>query len=156
VSGSGSVSPAGAGAIGTLQLSGGLNLAGGSKLQLDLGSGSLGQADLVELSSGALTAGGSGISLSVNPLAGYGTGIYPIIHYGTFSGSLASFNFPPIVGGNFVSLQDDTANHYLELVVNGGLTNEWLLSTGGTWNAAPSNWSLGTVPNSDGATVRLG
>ena len=156
VSGSGTVSPAGAGAIGALQLSGGLTLGSGNTLQLDLGSGSLGQADLLELSSGVLTAAGSGITLSVNPLAGYGTGVYPFIHYGAFSGSLASFNVPPIIGGDFVSLQNDAANHYLEIVVNGGQTNEWLLSTGGTWNAAPSNWSLGTVPNGDGATVRLG
>ncbi len=155
VSGSGTISPAGAGVIGTLNFSGGLALGSGNTLQLDLGSGSLGQADLLELGGGTLNATGAGITLSFNSLSGFGSGVYRLIHYGAFNGSLADFSVPPIVGGDVVSLQIDAVNHYLDLVV-GGQANEWVLATGGTWNASASNWSLGTVPNGNGAAVLLG
>ena len=80
VSLNGTISPAGVGAVGTLNLAGGLTLQSGNAIQLDLGGGSVGQSDLVELSNGTLTAAGPGITLSFNPLAGFGSGVYPLIH----------------------------------------------------------------------------
>jgi autotransporter-associated beta strand protein len=107
------LSVAGAGASGQLVISGTLALAGGSYLNLDLGS--VGASDSIQVS-GAYTTPGSAVLININALSGFGLGTYNLIT-GATGISASSFVINSAPAGNTYVLSASNGTLSLTVVI---------------------------------------
>jgi hypothetical protein len=123
-------------------------------LSFDLGADTA-HSDQIDVNATLNLAGLAGAtSISLTNLGSMQLGIYALIDYGTFNGNLNNL----IVGNapaNFsYRLQDDPANHSIDLVIG-------TPGTPGVWLGGPGNWSdstkwgTGAVPGDSSFHVRI-
>ena len=164
----GSSDPSGQGAInlannsiGTLTLSGGLTIGGGnhgeiSNLSFDLGTTG---ADVIDLGSGALTAGDGGFVVNLSPLStGFShLGTYNLITFGSMSGLLVDSNVTlGTVPGGLYTFQLGFTNNALQLSITGVANPDIAYWTGTysgtTWGANNNSNKTNWASDSTGAT----
>ncbi len=135
----GAISPAGAGTIGTLAVTGNLNLGSGSSLSYDLGAA--GSSDLINVSgtgAGNVTLGGT---LNLSAVTGFTQGgIYTLMNYtGTLGGSLAVGTVPTGYTAKIFTSTPDQVN----LSLSASCTWVQITQTNGESGAPPTP---GTAP----------
>jgi autotransporter-associated beta strand protein len=117
-------------------------------LNWDLAIGSVG--DTVLASSNLTAAGVSTFNFS----GSFGAGLYNLIDYGTFSGTITNFAMNGSApGGLNWLLRDNTESGAIQLLIYAS-ANEWASTTGGDWSTG-TNWT-GGVPNAIGADANFG
>jgi autotransporter-associated beta strand protein len=94
----------------------------------------------------------SGVS-TFNFSGSFGAGLYNLIDYGTFSGTITNFTMNGAApGGLNWLLKDNTDDGIIQLLIYAS-ANEWASATGGDWNVS-GNWT-GGVPNAIGAEANF-
>ncbi len=170
LSGSGTISPTGANTVivgggghiaphltpttaNTLTIgSNGLTLRDGSIL--DFNFGAVGNHDRVVLSGAGNTLTLEGTTtLNVSTLAGFGTGIYPMLEFGT-RGGLGSVVLGSVPSGDLVF---NLVNNPTNIALAVAATKTWSGAVDATWNTVTPNWRLGggSATFSNGDAVRF-
>ena len=143
----GFISP-GAGGIGTLTLSKGLNWAGDSTMMVDLGAP--GSSDLLNLGTGALTKTTPGAYVfDFNNDGGMAPGTYNLIDYGSTNFSASNFSYSDGNGfsGNFV-LNNGVLQFILTSVGNNAAVGGWnALNSNPVTYGNLANWNNNTINN---------
>ncbi|MGN6371258.1 MAG: autotransporter-associated beta strand repeat-containing protein [Phycisphaerae bacterium] len=150
----GHLAPGAGATIGTLTLGGGVTLASGSTLDMNIavdGSG----ASLLDISGGSLTNSGAALDLyQAGTTSAFNVnGTYKLVN---FDGGFVDPGFSSVAnaaaGVNYVFSHDANA---LYVTVSGGLTaGAWAVDADGAWETA-GNWT-GGVPNGTGAIASFG
>ncbi|MCX5670365.1 MAG: autotransporter-associated beta strand repeat-containing protein, partial [Planctomycetota bacterium] len=102
------------------------------------------------ISAGSLNFNGSGAAAILLP-GTMGAGTYRLIDCASAGTALATNFSMPGAPSNY-SLQIDSTNHDLGLIVETVGMNHWIGASGATWTNT-GNWSLGTIPNGQGAAA---
>ena len=109
-----------------------------------------GNSSFLNVAGGTVALPSSGVTLNVADGGSLGFGYYPLVRYGSLSGTPSNAftigSVPPSLSGDKFTFINDAPDDLIELDISAGLTNgQWGVNSGGTWSTV-GNWSGGNVP----------